>query len=134
LLNDRPGWAGAALGLGIATKLLAVVVVPVLAVWTWRRARARPVLIAAAAAVGVMALCAMPYVLRGAARPVLSSYHGAVGYYPFRTIEAYNLWYVLDRVDIRLRGQPAGEARADTRRLFGPLTHRDLGLALLAAW
>jgi hypothetical protein len=81
-----------------------------------------------------MALAAVPYVARGAARPVLSSYHGAVGYYPLRTVEAYNLWYVLDRVDIRLRGQPAGEARLDTRPVIGPLTHRDVGLALLAAW
>jgi hypothetical protein len=73
-------------------------------------------------------------VARGAARPVLASYHGAVGYYPFRTVEAYNLWYVLDRVDIRLRGMEPGGARADTRTLVGPVTHRDAGLALLAAW
>jgi hypothetical protein len=65
---------------------------------------------------------------------VLASYHGAVGYYPLRTVEAYNLWYVLDRVDIRLRGQPSGEARLDTRPFLGPLTHRDVGLVLIAGW
>jgi hypothetical protein len=79
-------------------------------------------------------LTAAPYVVRGAARPVLASYHGAVGYYPLRTVEAYNLWYVLDRIDIRLRGQPSGEARLDTRPFLGPLTHRDVGLVLIAAW
>jgi Gpi18-like mannosyltransferase len=133
VLNGRTGAAGASLGLAIATKLLAVVAVPVLAVWTWRRRGARPVLAGAAVALAVMALAAVPYVAHGAARPVLSSYHGAVGYYPLRTVEAYNLWYVLDRVDIRLRGLPSGEARIDTRAI-GPLTHRDVGLALLAAW
>ena len=134
LLSGRAGWAGAALGAGLATKLLAVVAIPVMAVWTWRRRGGRAVAAGAASAALVMALFALPYVARGAARPVLSSYHGAVGYYPLRTVEAYNLWYVLDRVDIRLRGQPAGEARLDTRPVIGPLTHRDVGLALLAAW
>ena len=133
LLNGRSIGAGAALGLGIATKLLAVVAVPVMAVWTWRRRGPRPVLAGAAVALAVMVVAAVPYVAQGAARPVLSSYHGAVGYYPLRTVEAYNLWYVLDRVDIRLRGQPSAEARVDTRSI-GPLTHRDVGLLLLAAW
>ena len=133
-LDGRPVRAGAALGLGLATKLLAVVAVPVLAVWTWRRRGARPLMAGAAAAVLAMVLTAVPYVVRGAERPVLASYHGAVGYYPLRTVEAYNLWYVLDRVDIRLRGQPSGEARLDTRPFLGPLTHRDVGLVLIAGW
>jgi hypothetical protein len=134
LLNARVGRAGVALGLGMATKLLAVVAVPVMAVWTWRRRGARPALAGALAAVAVMALAALPYAMRGAGRPVLSSYHGAVGYYPFRTVEAYNLWYVLDRIDIRWRGQPSDEARADTRIVLGGVSHRDVGLALLALW
>ncbi len=134
LLRGQAGRAGAALGLALATKLLAVVAIPVLALWAWRRRGARAILAGAAAALLVMALAAMPYVARGAARPVLSSYHGAVGYYPLRTVEAYNLWYVLDRVDIRMRGQPSGEARLDTRPFVGPLTHRDVGLLLVAAW
>jgi Gpi18-like mannosyltransferase len=33
LLSGRAGWAGAALGAGLATKLLAVVAVPVMVVW-----------------------------------------------------------------------------------------------------
>ena len=133
-LDGRPVRAGAALGLGLATKLLAVVAVPVLAVWTWRRRGARPLMAGAAAAVLATVLTAVPYVVRGAERPVLASYHAAVGYYPLRTVEAYNLWYVLDRVDIRLRGQPSGEARLDTRPFLGPLTHRDVGLVLIAGW
>jgi hypothetical protein len=133
LLNQRTLGTGAALGLSIATKLLAVVAVPVLAVWTWKRGGVRPVARGAAVAVAVMALATLPYVAQGAARPVFSSYHAAVGYYPLRTVEAYNLWYALDRIDIRLRGQPSAEARVDTRTI-GPFTHRDIGLALVAVW
>ena len=133
-LNGRSLGAGAALGLGLATKLLAVVASPVLALWTWRRRGTRALLAGAGAVLLAVVLTAVPYVVRGASRPVLASYHGAVGYYPLRTVEAYNLWYVLDRVDIRLRGQPSGEARVDTRPFLGPLTHRDLGLILVAGW
>jgi hypothetical protein len=102
-------------------------------VWTWRRRGVRPLVAGAAVALAVMAATAVPYAARGAARPVFASYHAAVGYYPLRTVEAYNLWYALDRVDIRLRGQPPGEARVDTRTL-GPFTHRLIGLALLVGW
>jgi hypothetical protein len=133
-LNGRAVGAGAALGLGLATKLLAVVAAPVLGLWTWRRRGTRALLAGGVAALSAVVLTGVPYVVRGASRPVLASYHGAVDYYPLRTVEAYNLWYVLDRVDIRLRGQPSGEARVDTRPFLGPLTHRDVGLALVAGW
>jgi hypothetical protein len=133
LLNQRTLGASAALGLSIATKLLAVVAVPVLAVWTWKRRGVKPVMAGAAIALAVMAVAALPYVAKGAGEPVVASYHAAVGYYPLRTVEAYNLWYALDRVDIRLRGLPSVEARVDTRTL-GPFTHRDIGLLLLAGW
>ena len=134
VLDGRVVRGGAALGLALATKLLAVVAVPVLAVWTGRRRGWPPLRAGAGAAMLAIALTAMPYVLRGASKPVLASYHGAVGYYPLRTVEAYNLWYVLDRVDIRLRGQPSCEARVDTRPFVGPITHRDVGLVLIAGW
>jgi len=134
LLNGRWMRGGVAFGLGLATKLLAIVATPVMAVWTWRRSGARAVAVGALTAITAMAAVTIPYLATGAARPVLASYHGAVGYYPFRTVEAYNLWYVLDRVDIRLRGMESAEARADTRTIVGPITHRDVGLALLAAW
>jgi hypothetical protein len=134
LLNGRAAGAGVAFGLALATKLLALVAVPVLVVWTWRRRGVRPVLVGGAAAAAVLVVTAVPYAARGASGPVLASYHGAVGYYPLRTVEAYNVWYVLDRVDIRIRGMASGEARVDTRRLVGALTHRDLGLGLLAVW
>src|SRR4029079_7113419 len=47
-LNGRTGGAGAALGLALATKLLAVVAAPVLALWTWRRRGTRALLAGAA--------------------------------------------------------------------------------------
>lgn len=134
LLHGRAGWAGAALGAGLATKLLAVVVVPVAVLWTWRRLGARAAALLVGAAVLVAAVLAAPYVLAGAGGPVAAAYAGAVDYYPFRTVEAYNGWYLLDRFDIFVRGMAARDARLDTRVLFDGITHHHAGLAALAAY
>ena len=134
LLHERPAWAGAALGAGLATKLLAVVAVPLAVVWTWRRCRARGALALLTAAAAVILLVTLPYVIAGAGGPVRAAYGGAVDFYPFRTVEAYNGWYLLDRFDIFVRGMAARDARLDTREAFGGVTFRQLGLAALAAY
>ena len=134
LLHDRPGWAGAAFGAGLATKLLAVVAVPLALVWTWRRSGWRGVALGCGAAALVMAALALPYALAGAGAPVAAAYRGAVDYYPFRSVEAYNGWYLLDRFDIFVRGMASRDARLDTRTAFGIVTFRHLGLAALAVY
>lgn len=134
LLHDRPGWAGAALGAGLATKLLAVVAVPLALAWTLKRSGPRGVAVLTAAAALVMGALWLPYAVAGAGAPVAAAYGGAVDYYPFRTVEAYNGWYLLDRFDIFVRGIASREARLDTRAAFGSVTFRHLGLAALAAY
>jgi len=128
LLRDQPVLAGAALGLALATKLLAVVLVPLLALYAWRRFGTKEVLRGAGAAFLVMVLLALPHVIAGRGRAVLAAYTGAVGYYPYRTAEAYNTWYLLDRYDVLVRGMSPPEARRDDRPALGPLTFHHLGL------
>jgi hypothetical protein len=133
-LHDRPALAGLALGAALSTKLLAVVAVPLALVWTLRRTGVRGTLTLAASAVAAMAALAIPYVAAGAGARVWQAYGGAVDYYPFRTVEAYNGWYLLDRYDIFVRGLAAREARLDTRTAFDGVTFHALGLGLLAAY
>ena len=133
LVRARPRLAGAALGLALSTKLLAVVAVPAWAVWTLRRLGGRALAVAATTAMLVIALLSAPYLAGGAGAQMARAYTHAIGYYPFRTAEAYNGWYLLDRFDIAVRGLPAREARRDTRPALGPLTYRQLGIVALAA-
>jgi hypothetical protein len=133
LLHRRAAWAGAAFGAALATKLLAIVALPAAAVWTWRRLGPRALAVAAASGSLAILLLAAPYVAGGAGPRMARAYTEAVGYYPFRTAEAYNGWYLLDRWDIAVRGQPAVVARRDDRPLAGPLTYRHAGLAAFAA-
>ena len=134
LLHERPVTAGVLMGVALGTKLLAIVAVPALAVWMWRRFRVAQLAHAILAGLAVLALLSLPYLLAGAGRRMLLAYVGAVDYYPVRTAEAYNGWYLLDRFDIAVRGIPAPEARLDSRPLVGAVTFREAGVAAFAAY
>ncbi|HSB60414.1 MAG TPA: glycosyltransferase 87 family protein [Vicinamibacteria bacterium] len=129
LLRDRPVLAGVATGLALATKLLAVVPVPLLAAWVWRRHGPRALVRSVAAGVLAILLLALPHVLAGRGAATLRAYTGAVGYYPYRTAEAYNTWYLLDRYDVLVRGMSPPLVRRDDRPAFGPVTFHQVGLA-----
>jgi Gpi18-like mannosyltransferase len=131
-LHDRPGLVGLALGLGLATKLLAIVAVPLLAVYLFRRGGPRPVAVATAVAAATMLALALPHVLGGAGDAVLRAYTGAVHYYPYRTAEAYNTWYLADRFEVLVRGLAYPLVRRDDRLAFGTVTFQALGLAAFA--
>jgi len=122
-------------GAGISSRIsLAIVAVPALAVWTWKRFGAGRLVGAALAGLAVIALLSLPFLLAGAGGRMLQAYVGAVDYYPVRTAEAYNGWYLLDRFDIAVRGVPAPEARLDSRPLVGAVTFREAGVAAFAAY
>ena len=110
LLHDRPLTAGALMGLALGTKLLAIVAVPALAVWIWKRLGVSRLAASIMTGLAVIALLSLPYVLAGAGGRMLQAYAGAVDYYPVRTAEAYNGWYLLDRFDIFVRGMASREA------------------------
>jgi Gpi18-like mannosyltransferase len=131
-LHERPGLAGLCLGLGLATKLLAIVAAPLLAVYLFRRRGAKAVAVAAVATGATMLTLALPHVMGGAGDAVLRAYTGAVHYYPYRTAEAYNTWYLADRFDVLVRGLPYPLIRRDDRMAFGAVTFQVLGLAAFA--
>lgn len=134
LLCDRPVAAGAAAGLALATKLLAVVPIPLLAVWVWRRHGPRALVRGVGAGLLVVLLIALPQVVAGRGAAMLRAYTGAVDYYPFRTAEAYNTWYLLDRYDVLVRGLSPPLVRRDDRPAFGPVTFHQVGLAAFALY
>jgi hypothetical protein len=134
LLLDRPVASGAAVGLALATKLLAIVPVPFLALWIWRRHGARMLARSVLAGLGVVLLLALPHVFAGRGDAMLKAYTGAVNYYPFRTAEAYNTWYLLDRYDVLVRGMSPPEVRRDDRPALGPVTYHQVGLAVFSLY
>ncbi|MBI3932733.1 MAG: DUF2029 domain-containing protein [Acidobacteria bacterium] len=134
LLNGRPVVAGGLVGLALSAKLMVVVSIPTLAVWAWRRHGPGRMLAGAAAGALALALVAGPHILAGAGSAMLGTYTGAVGFYDRRTMEACNIWYLLDIFDIYVRGVPKHVAPLDSRPALGPLTFRELGLLLFGGY
>ena len=134
LLGERATAAGAVFGVALATKMLVVAALPAAAVWTLRRLGAKSLLRAVAAGALAVLVLSAPYAAAGHGRDVARAYTHAVDYYARRTMEAYNVWYLLDRAESRFGSLPPAEVRSDDRPALGPFTHRDLGLAAFAAY
>ncbi len=132
-LRGRPGWCGAAAGWALSIKLQAVMAAPAVAVYLWRRAGLAGVGRAAIAAAVVLAVVVGPFVAAGQGPKVRAAYFGAVDFYPRRTMTAFNVWYLMDGLDVRVRHVPEKLARSDERKAVGPVTFKRLGLILVAA-
>ena len=134
LMAGRAAAAGAVLGLAIATKLLVLAMLPVAAAWTLRSLGARALGRAVVAGALVLGALGLPYAVAGRGDAIARAYTEAVDYYPRRTMEAYNVWYLLDRIEGRRGHLPLAEVRSDTRTVAGAVTFRDVGLAAFAAY
>jgi hypothetical protein len=134
LLHDRPALAGVATGLALSTKLLAIVAVPLFAVWVWRRSGGPALVKSVGAGLLVLLVVALPPVLAGRGASVARAYTGALNYYPYRTAEAYNTWYLLDRYDVLVRGMSPPLVRRDDRAAVGPITYHQIGLVVFGLY
>ncbi|MEN9936925.1 MAG: hypothetical protein RLZZ387_3504 [Chloroflexota bacterium] len=119
--DGRWGWACWALALLVKTQ--AIIVAPVLFVATLRRSGSRGLVHGAATAGGVLAAGLAPLGLAGQGFGMAEAYLGAVGRFPRTTYGAYNLWH------LALGGATVNDFNA----ALGPISYRQIGLALLAA-
>ena len=133
LSRGRVAWAAAAFGVGLAMKLQAVMILPAIVVFAATRYGWLSVLKAAGVSLGMVLLLAVPMILGGGGAGVWRAYFGAVDLYPLRTIEAFNLWWLLTEFDVGVLGMAREAASLDTRTFLG-LTHKRIGLLLLAIW
>jgi len=135
-LNQRPAWAGFALGLALSLKVMAVILIPVMAVFLLRRMGVRALAKTALFCLATWLLVVLPFVAAGHAEGVVHAYRGAVGFMSFRQISALNGWYLLDYFDVHFRHLPSDwtqrASRLDTRLFLDLVSYRALGLGLFA--
>ena len=134
LVNDRPVLAGAIGGLALGVKFQAVVIGPAAAVYAVRRFGVARAAAAAAAAVGVLVAVSAPFVVAGQGKPMAAAYAGAVGFYPYLTLNAANVWQPVRLFNIFVRHLPGDVAISDAVRWAGPVTPKRVGLALFAGY
>lgn len=127
--NKRWGWSGLFMGLALLTKAQALTLIPLLALLAWwsdGRALARWGVVAAV----TLAAGLLPLWIGGAGQSLVQIYIKAVGYYPAMSMNAYNPWFI---AHIRTR-ELLGYWVEDSTALLGPITIRQVGMALVAGY
>ncbi|SIS53979.1 glycosyltransferase 87 family protein [Alicyclobacillus vulcanalis] len=125
LAAKRPFAAGAAFGLGLASKFEAIVVLPVLVAAGWAKPPRLPRIGAmAAGALVPFALSCLPLLPSGVLPMITSAYIHTTSEYPDLSLNAMNIWfYFLD----------SSPFQSDSARFVLGLTYKQVGLLLLAA-
>lgn len=125
-------WSWILWGLALLIKPQGILLLPILAPLTLRRWGLSTLINNILLALASFGLGLLPMVLSGLGPQTYAVYQGSVGHYPYPTLRAYNIWYLLTGGAGDL-GDPAitvPTPRDDSIWLLG-LTYRQVGLLLL---
>jgi hypothetical protein len=123
--RDRPEWAWASLALAVLTKPLAYPFAPLLLLVTLKRYGARRTALCAGVFVAVAAVLFLPFAWIGRLQPLLRSLFLQLHVLPFASVNAHNLWWLVEK------GSPWLDAR---EKAFGRVSYEMIGLGLLAVF
>ncbi len=125
--RKKPIITACCVALGLLTKFQFIVWLPFLllylvATWKWKEWK-----IAIVSGLAAIALLLLPLIQQGAlAAMVTHAYTTAAGYYPYLSLNAYNLWW--------MQVTPTTwQLHLDTVQFFPPLTAHQLGLIIFGA-
>lgn len=116
-------WSWLCWTVALLIKPQAILFAPLLYVATLRRHGSRGLVRGSLPAVGLLVVACAPLVLAGQGPGLAEAYLGSVGRFPYVTIGAYNLWYLVT----------LGAGGYDGTPVWGPLTYRLIGLLLMGA-
>jgi hypothetical protein len=133
LNRDKPHFAWIFYTLALMTKVQSIVLIPLLVVLTLRRYGVRALAISSVGASLLIAFILLPFIavsgVDGTLRPFISAVYPAP-----TSVNAFNIWYWLTP-------PPAGDlwsvphgAALDVLPMFGHITYRQVGLALVSVY
>lgn len=123
LASNKFSWAWAIITAGVLTKLQSVALVPVLILITWKRAGIRGIFNSISAAWCAAIILLLPFFWSHKIINILNAMFGSVGEFPYISMNAYNLWWLVT----------AGQARwmSDTSLILNIISYRAAGLVML---
>jgi hypothetical protein len=135
-VRDRPFWSGAATGLALATKFQAIVILPPLLIYGLRRWGPRGVATGVAGCAVAWVVTVAPMLLGGDSgwQSVRRPFASSVDFAPFQTVLTCNIWMIGQTMTPAARQWPSTFGRADHLPILGPMTAKQLGLALFIAY
>ncbi len=134
LVNDRPAWCGAALGLALTVKFQAIIILPALGVYWLARPGFgwRATLAAAGGGIAAWGIISAPFFLSGNGHGLIEAYTGAVGFYQELDVYAWNGWYLVHHIGGHLLHLQ--HADVDSTKLLHLITFKQIGLLVYAAY
>jgi Gpi18-like mannosyltransferase len=126
LINNRLGWAWGLLAVSILVKTQMFILLPVFVLVTWKRRGFSALAGSMAFSWAAFILVVFPFLLSNKVDRVVERILDAVGAYPYLSMNAYNLWWLLS--------WGRGRSLPDTDLFLGLISYRTLGTLLLGAF
>jgi len=95
LLEKKFRWSYVFLTVACLIKSQIIIFIPLFLYLTWRKNDLRSVIQGINSALTTALVILLPFAIRGNLRSVVSIYFGAVGNYPFASMNAHNLWWLI---------------------------------------
>jgi Gpi18-like mannosyltransferase len=134
LANEKPILAGALMGWALSIKFQAIIIAPFLLIYALRRFGILKTLLACLTLAGTLLAFCLPFLIAGKGKPLLAAYTEAAGFYPFRSLNAMNLWGAANIIDTTYRGLSGEVANRDNVTVLGKLTYHHIGLMMTGSF
>lgn len=134
LAGDKPVLAGAMMGWALSIKLQAIIIAPMLLIHALRRFGIKQTVLSCLALLGTLLALCLPFLIAGKSRTLIASYTEAAGLYPFRSLNAMNLWGAANVIDTTYRHLPGEEANRDNVLVLGRLTYHHISLLMTGSF
>jgi len=133
LMRQRIVLSWIMLTLAILIKMHALILVPLIIFVSWKNHSWKRLLKAGTLSLLVTLIVLLPFIYHGQMRYVKHSYTKAVDSYPYISVNAFNLWWLMNPLEIQKKGYGYKEGIRDERSIVG-ITYKQLGLLFLAGF
>jgi len=95
LLKKKIRWSYVLLTIACLVKLQAMIFIPLILFITWRQKGLKAVIQGIGSAMATAFVVLLPFIIKGNLESVVNVYFGAANNYPFASMHAHNLWWLI---------------------------------------
>ncbi|MCG2686716.1 NPCBM/NEW2 domain-containing protein [Candidatus Parcubacteria bacterium] len=122
LLKKKIKWSYILLAIACLIKIQAIIFIPLILFITWRQKGLKAVIQGISSAMATVFVVLLPFIIKGNLQSVINVYLGAANSYPFASMHAHNLWWLITNAQ--------GTSISDQMNLLGLGTYKTIGFFL----
>jgi len=131
LMRQRIALSWLMLTIAFLFKMHAIILVPVMFFVSLRRYHWKRLLKAGILSLVVFLILLLPFIYHGQAEKVIHAYTYAVDAYPYISVNALNLWWLIQPIDVQNQVLTFLEGKHDNHPAFAGITYKQFGLFFL---